>query len=271
MITYPIAKINIGLLVTEKRADGFHNLETIFYPIQMQDVLEVVEADEFKFSMSGLDLDGDPNENLVVKAYNLIKDDYQIPAVQIHLHKNIPSGAGLGGGSSDAAHMLLALNDLFSLNISDEKLMDYALRLGSDCPFFLKAKPVYATGRGEIMQEVPVELKEYYLILVKPPVHVSTALAYKNIVPQKPRLSLKGLVGFTVSKWKGNILNHFEKYVFQEYPEVAQIKKTLYDQGAAFALMSGSGSAVYGLFRSEKRGIENYFPKDYQVFRQRLQ
>ncbi|WP_163716593.1 4-(cytidine 5'-diphospho)-2-C-methyl-D-erythritol kinase [Mangrovibacterium lignilyticum] len=270
MITYPIAKINIGLLITEKRPDGFHNLETIFYPIQMQDVLEVVEADEFEFSMSGLALDGDPNENLVVKAYQLIKNDYPIPEVRVHLHKNIPSGAGLGGGSSDATSMLLLLNELFSLKISQDKLMEYALQLGSDCPFFLNARPVFATGRGEIMQDVSVELKEYFLILVKPPVHVSTALAYQAITPHKARLSLKGLVSFSVGKWKGNILNHFEKFVFHEYPEVAEIKKTLYDQGAAFALMSGSGSAVFGLFRSEKRGIENFFPDDYQVFRQRL-
>lgn len=270
MITYPIAKINIGLLVTEKRPDGFHNLETIFYPIRMHDILEVVESDEFKFSLSGIDVAGDPEDNLVVKAYRLIKNDFQIPAVQVHLHKNIPSGAGLGGGSSDAASMLLTLNELFNLNISREQLMDYALQLGSDCPFFIQEKPVFATGRGEIMQEVIVELKEYFLILVKPQVHVSTALAYQNIVPQRARLSLKGLIGFSVGKWKGNILNHFEKYVFQAYPEVEKIKKVLYEQGAAFALMSGSGSAVYGLFRSEKRGIEKLFPDGYQIFRQRL-
>lgn len=270
MITYPIAKINIGLMVTEKRPDGFHNLETIFYPIQMQDILEVVEADEFKFSLSGIEVAGDPNENLVVKAYQLIKNDFQIPAVQVHLHKNIPSGAGLGGGSSDAASMLLTLNELFNLGIDQEKLMEYALKLGSDCPFFIQGKPVFATGRGEVMQEIQIELKDYFLILIKPPVHVATAAAYQNITPQKSRLSLKGLVGFSVNKWKGNILNHFEKYVFQTYPEVEKIKKTLYDQGAAFALMSGSGSAVYGLFRSEKRGIEKLFPPDYQVFRQRL-
>lgn len=270
MITYPIAKINIGLLVTEKRPDGFHNLETIFYPIRMQDVLEVVEADEFSFSISGIALDGDPADNLVVKAYQLIKNDFDIPAVKVHLHKNIPSGAGLGGGSSDATYMLLTLNELFNLSIPDEKLMEYALELGSDCPFFIGGKPVFATGRGEKMEEVPVELKDYFLILVKPPVHVSTALAYQNVTPQRPRLSLKGLIGFSVNKWKGNILNHFERYVFSTHPEVEQIKKTLYDQGASFALMSGSGSAVYGLFRSEKRGIESLFPPDYQVFRQRL-
>lgn len=270
MITYPIAKINIGLLVTEKRPDGFHNLETIFYPIRMQDILEVIEADEFKFSLSGIAVEGDPNENLVVKAYQLIKNDFQIPAVQVHLHKNIPSGAGLGGGSSDAAYMLLTLNELFNLNLSQEQLMDYALKLGSDCPFFIQGKPVFATGRGELMQDCHVELKDFFLILVKPPVHVSTAAAYQNIVPQRSRLSLKGLIGFPVTKWKGNIQNHFEKYVFQAYPEVENIKKTLYEQGAVFAQMSGSGSAVYGLFRSEKRGMDKLFPDDYQVFRQRL-
>ncbi len=270
MITYPIAKINLGLQVTEKRPDGFHNLETIFYPIQMQDALEVVEAGDFKFEVTGTALDGDPMQNLVVKAYNLLKADYDIPKVHIHLHKSIPSGAGLGGGSSDAAYMLMLLNDLFKLKITKEKLMNYALALGSDCPFFIHGKPVFATGRGEIMQDVTVNLNEYFLILVKPPVHIPTAEAYQNIIPQRPRLSLKGLIGFSVSKWKGNVLNQFERYVFQKYPEVEQIKKTLYDQGASFALMSGSGSAVYGLFRSEKRGIEKLFPEDYHVFRQRL-
>lgn len=270
MITYPIAKINIGLLITDKRPDGFHNLETIFYPIQMQDALEIVEADEFSFSMSGLELDGNPQENLVVKAYELIKNDFNIPPVKIHLHKNIPSGAGLGGGSSDAAYALQMLNDLFDLKIEKEKLMEYALELGSDCPFFLHGKPVFATGRGERMQDVNIELKEYYLIMVKPPVHVSTKTAYENITPQKSRLSLKGLVGFTVGKWRGNILNHFERYVFNEFPEVGKIKQTLYDQGATFALMSGSGSAVYGLFRSEKKGLEKYFPEDYKIYRQKI-
>jgi 4-diphosphocytidyl-2-C-methyl-D-erythritol kinase len=270
MITYPVAKINLGLLVTDKRPDGFHNLETVFYPIQMQDTLEVVESDQFQLSVSGAEIEGKPEDNLVVKAFRLIKNDYQIPDVKVHLHKTIPLGAGLGGGSSDAAYMLRSLNELFNLEIAPEKLMDYALQLGSDCPFFLQDKPVFATGRGEKMEEISLTLKEYYLILVKPPVHVSTALAYQNIVPQKPRLSLKGLVGFPVNKWKGNILNHFERYVFQTHPEIEAVKKALYDQGAAFALMSGSGSAVYGLFRSEKRGIEKLFPDDYQVFRQRL-
>jgi len=270
MIAYPISKINIGLQVTGKRPDGFHNLETICYPVQLRDALEVIEAGRQGFQMSGLDVDGDPGKNLVVQAYELLKAGYRIPPVQIHLHKNIPAGAGLGGGSSDAAYMLMLLNDLFGLKISREQLMQYSLKLGSDCPFFIHGKPVFATGRGEIMQDVQVNLKDYYLILVKPPVHVSTTGAYRNIIPRGSRLSLKGLIGFPVGRWKGNILNQFERYVFEKYPEVGQIKQILYDQGASFSLMSGSGSCVYGLFRSEKKGLEKLFPEDYQVFRQQL-
>ncbi len=270
MIIYPISKINIGLQVTGKREDGFHNLETIFYPVQLRDALEVIEADHQEFQMSGLEIEGDPGSNLVIKALELIKADYRIPPVKIHLHKNIPTGAGLGGGSSDAAAMLLLLNDLFHLKISREKLMQYALTLGSDCPFFIHGKPVFATGRGEIMEDVHVSLQDYFLILVKPPVHVSTAEAYRNVVPHGSRLSLKGLIGFPVNKWKGNILNQFERYVFEKYPEVRQIKDTLYQQGASFALMSGSGSCVYGLFRSERKGLEKLFPPDYRIFRQYL-
>ena len=270
MITYPIAKINVGLHVTEKRADGFHNLETVFYPIKMQDVLEVVEADELELSITGLELDDDPMKNLVVKAYELVRADYSIPPVHIHLHKNIPAGAGLGGGSSDAAYMLMLLNDLFQLEIGVDKLLDYALQLGSDCPFFIHGKPVYATGKGEIIEDLALNLTEYYLIVVKPPVQISTAEAYQNIIPSRSRLSLKGLVGFPVNKWKGNVLNQFEKYVFFKHPEVGEIKKKLYDLGASFSLMSGSGSAVYGLFRTEKKSIENQFPADYQTFRHRL-
>ncbi|MEL7588357.1 MAG: 4-(cytidine 5'-diphospho)-2-C-methyl-D-erythritol kinase [Prolixibacteraceae bacterium] len=270
MITYPIAKINIGLQVTGKRPDGYHNIETIFYPVEFHDALEVIESRDMGFRQTGLHIEGDPQKNLVIQAYDLLRANYTIPPVQIYLHKNIPTGAGLGGGSSDGAYMLMLLNDLFQLGISREKLMQYALILGSDCPFFIHGKPVFATGRGEIMEDVQVQLKDYFLILVKPPVHVSTADAYRNILPGGSRLSLKALVGFPVGKWKGNVLNQFERYVFKLYPEVGQIKQTLYEQGASFALMSGSGSCVYGLFRSEKRMLENLFPHDYQIFRQRL-
>ena len=270
MIVYPNSKINIGLQVTGERPDGFHDLETIFYPIQMRDALEVIESERFSFKTGGLEIEGDSEQNLVVKAYNLVKSDYSLPPVGIYLYKNIPTGAGLGGGSSDGASMLMLLNELFHLNISKEKLFEYALSLGSDCPFFLYGKPVFATGRGEIMEDVNIDLKDYFLILVKPPVHVSTAEAYRSIVPQKSRLSLKGLIAFSVQRWKGNILNQFERYVFEQYPEIEKIKQVLYDQGALFALMSGSGSAVFGLFRSEKRNLEQCFPATYKIFRQRL-
>jgi len=270
MITYPISKVNIGLQVTGKRPDGFHNLETVFYPVQLRDALEVIEARRFDIQLSGLPVGGDPRDNLVARAWKLVKSDYPIPPVKVHLHKNIPPGAGLGGGSSDATGMLMLLNELFRLGIGREKLKQYALALGSDCPFFLHGKPVFATGRGEVMEDVKLDLSGYSLVLVKPPVSVSTAEAYRHVVPRGSRLSLKGLTGFGVPRWRGNVLNQFEHYVFDQYPEVARIKQTLYEQGASFALMSGSGSAVYGLFRSEKRGLEKVFPGSYKIYRQRL-
>ncbi len=270
MINYPISKINLGLNITEKRQDGFHNLETIFYPVQLQDALEVIEADSFSFTSSGIQIDGDPTSNLVVKAYQLLKNDYKLPEVKIHLHKNIPAGAGLGGGSSDAVEMLKILNQLFDLKISPEKLFAYALSLGSDCPFFLNPTPVMAKGRGELFTEIDVDLSAFYLIMVKPPVHISTPEAFKNITPHKSRLSLRGLIKFPVNKWKGNIVNHFENFVFEKYPEVKQLKELLYNEGAVFALMSGSGSSVYGLFLSEKKGLEDKLPTGYQIFRQKL-
>lgn len=270
MITYPIAKVNLGLQITEKRPDGFHNLETIFYPVPLQDALEVVMADHFKINITGIDLNEDPKENLVAKAYRLLKADYQLPAVHIHLHKNIPVGAGLGGGSADASFMLLMLNDLFDLKISEGQLLKYALQLGSDCPFFIRPRPVFAAGRGELISDISLNLSGYYLVVVKPAIHISTAEAYQHIEPAKSRISLKALAQFPVSKWKGNVRNQFENYVFSKHPEVKEIKQTLYDLGASFALMSGSGSAVFGLFRTEKRNLKNQFSQDYQIFQQKL-
>jgi 4-diphosphocytidyl-2-C-methyl-D-erythritol kinase len=270
MIVYPIAKINLGLLITEKRADGFHNLETIFYPVPVQDALEVVHASEFQITITGIDLQEDPTSNLVVKAYRLLKDDYDLPPVRIHLHKNIPVGAGLGGGSADASYMLKLLNDLFQLKLDQQKLMDYALKLGSDCPFFIEPKPAFARGRGERLEEIPLDLSGYYLVLVKPPVHVSTAEAYQHVRPAQSRISLKALSKFPMRRWQGNVTNQFEKYVFGEHPEVGEIKQKLYDMGAIFSLMSGSGSAVFGLFRAEKKSIRSSFLESYQLFIQKL-
>lgn len=270
MITYPIAKINLGLQVTEKREDGFHNIETIFYPVPVQDALEVVKADTFQIDITGIDLKEDPANNLVAKAYRLLQADYQLPPVHIHLHKNIPVGAGLGGGSADASYMLLMLNDLFELSLTREQLLAYALKLGSDCPFFIDPKPVFATGRGELMEPVELNLSGYHLVVVKPPVHVSTPEAYRHMCPGKSRISLKAIVRFPVLKWKGNLQNQFERYVFEQHPEVKAIKEKLYKLGAAYALMSGSGSAVYGLFHGDRRTIAQYFPEDYRIFSQKL-
>jgi len=270
MIIYPIAKVNLGLQITEKRPDGFHNLETVFYPVPIQDALEVVLADDFKINVTGIELEEDPEQNLVAKAYRLLREKHQLPPVHIHLHKNIPVGAGLGGGSADASYMLIMLNDLFDLQIPKEKILEYALQLGSDCPFFIRPRPVFATGRGEIMNDVPVNLSGYTLVVIKPPIHISTAEAYQHINPAKSRMSLKALVQFPVVRWQDNIRNQFEKHVFSAHPAVKEIKETLYKQGATFALMSGSGSAVFGLFRTEKRNLQNAFPEDYQVFQQKL-
>ena len=267
MILYPFAKINLGLKVTSVRPDGYHNIETVFYPIiRLSDNLEVVESDIMDFKTTGLTIDGSDKGNLVLKAYELLKNKYSLPPVKILLEKNIPMGAGLGGGSSDGSHMLMLLNDLFSLDISTEQLMDYALQLGSDCPFFIHGKPVFAMGRGEILHDVNVDLGGFHLHVVKPPVSVSTAEAYKEVTPESSRLSLKGMVAFPVGHWNGNILNQFETSVFKSHAEIKNIKDILYKQGSVFALMSGSGSAVYGLFHSEKRNMEKFFPSDYQIF-----
>ena len=271
MIVYPVAKINIGLRITEKREDGFHNLETIFYPVKgIEDALEVVRADTFNFSMTGLPVDGIPDDNLVVKAYHMWQEKFGLPPVHIHLHKAIPTGAGLGGGSSDGAAMLQLLNEFFNLEMTSDKMMKDALSLGSDCPFFIQERPVFATGRGEIMDPVELNLSDFHLIIVKPDSRISTAEAYAHVHPQQTRISLKALIDFPIGRWRGNIQNQFEKYVFSLCPEVEQLKRILYDNGASFALMSGSGSAVYGLFHSEKRGLEELFPATWQVFRQKL-
>ncbi|MFV0364962.1 MAG: 4-(cytidine 5'-diphospho)-2-C-methyl-D-erythritol kinase [Mangrovibacterium sp.] len=269
MIYFPHAKINLGLLVTAKRPDGYHDIETVFYPVAMQDILEFVEAEEFQFSLSGMKLDGNAEDNLVVKAYRLLEADYKLPTLHIHLHKNIPSGAGLGGGSADAAFLLSALNEHYKLGISVEKLKGYALQLGSDCPFFIEPTPALAKGRGELLQSVEVDLTAYHLVVVKPPIHVSTGKAYGFMQPQEPEESLANLMQLPVQEWQGKVCNQFEDYVFQAHPEVASIKEQLYRAGAHFALMSGSGSAVFGLFLEEPN-LENVFPKSYCVFSQKL-
>ncbi len=270
MLYFPHCKINLGLLVTEKRADDFHNIETIFYPVGMQDVLEFVENDVFQFAVSGIELEGDATNNLVVRAYRLLEKDFKLPPLHIHLHKNIPSGAGLGGGSADAAFMLTALNDYFGIGLSQQQLTNYALRLGSDCPFFISPVPSLAKGRGELLEPIELDLSGMHLVVVKPPIHVSTAEAYSHIIPKQPDNSLANLIAMPVNQWKNYIFNQFEDYVFDAYPEVKAIKQKLYQQGACFSLMSGSGSAVFALFK-DKPNTEGIFPDSYSVFYQLLQ
>ena len=264
MITFPNAKINLGLNVVEKRPDGYHNLETVFYPINLQDALEVnrLEGSDlpYKIHTSGTVIEGNLEDNLVIKAYNLLKaENYQMLPVDIHLFKHIPTGAGLGGGSADAAFMIKLLNEKFKLGISEEKMEEYAARLGADCAFFIKNKPVFASGIGNIFEPIEISLKGYYLVLVKPNIFVSTRDAFACIKPQHPEVSLKDIICQPVETWKDSMKNDFEDSVFQKYPEIAAIKDELYDLGAVYASMSGSGSSVYGIFRQPVEHVDEKF------------
>jgi 4-diphosphocytidyl-2-C-methyl-D-erythritol kinase len=270
MISFPNAKINLGLHVTDKRTDGFHNLETVFFPVGWCDVREWVVAEEFHLVTSGISISGDPESNLVVKAYRLFQKEFNLPALKIHLHKNIPFGAGLGGGSSDAAFMLGMLNKTFDLGVSEEKLIGYAGLLGSDCPFFILNKPVYATGRGEVMNIINITINGMFLLLVKPPVEVSTANAFQFISPQKSEVSLPQLLQLPVHDWKGKVINQFEYSVFQSYPEIRSVRDKLYELGAVYASMSGSGSCVFGIFHNLPGHISELFPLPFLTFSQQI-
>ena len=271
MIAFPNAKINIGLHVTEKRTDGFHNLETVFFPVGWCDVLEFVEASELQFTLTGIPVAGDPESNLVMKAYRLLQSDFGLPALKIHLHKQIPSGAGLGGGSSDGAFMLRLLNKSFDLKLSTEQLLEYSGILGSDCPFFILNKPVFATGRGEVMSIINTTINGMFILLVKPPIEVSTAKAFRHVVPKEPNISLIKLLHLPVQDWKDKVFNQFEQSVFQDYPEIGAIRKKLYDLGAVYASMSGSGSCVYGLFQKLPFNLEKLFPAPFLTFSQKIE
>ncbi|MFZ4263246.1 4-(cytidine 5'-diphospho)-2-C-methyl-D-erythritol kinase [Sphingobacterium sp. HJSM2_6] len=254
MLTFANAKINIGLQITSKRADGYHNLETIFYPVQISDAIEVLPSDKLAFNIWNTDLEPSMT-NLCVQAYQLIKADYDIPAVTIHLLKNIPIGAGLGGGSSDASATLNLLNNFFELNIPQEQMLRYASRLGADCPFFIDNKPCYAHGTGTDLSPIALSLNRYQMVIVKPPVHISTAEAYSQVMPTASDIDLRLAIKLPIQEWKLNIRNDFEFSLFEKYPLIADIKNKLYELGAHYASMSGSGSAVYGIF-DETKGLE---------------
>lgn len=263
MIVFPVCKINLGLSIISKREDGYHNLETCFYPVPWCDILEVIPADQTSFSTSGIAIPGDEKSNLCLRAYHLLKQDFRLPEVKIHLHKIIPMGAGLGGGSSDGAKTLQLLNDIFQLNLSIDQLLKYASQLGSDCSFFLYDRPMIGTGKGEILSETSVSLKDYFLVLVKPPVHVSTQQAYANVIPKSVEMPTEDVLRLPIAQWKTYLKNDFEDSVFKAQPAIGEIKAQLYLQGAVYASMSGSGSSVFGIFEKSKHLKNEFAGMDY--------
>ena len=249
MIVYPNAKINIGLNVLEKQADGYHKLSSVFYPVnELYDILEILPAKHFSFSSSGIAIPG--NSNICVKAFELLKADFEIANVIMHLHKQIPIGAGLGGGSADGAFALKALNEIFKLELSIIELEDYALQLGADCPFFIENSPKYITGIGEKMRNINLDLSSYKLKFIYPELHISTAEAYGGIIPSQPKKNLLDLINQPIENWKKSVKNDFEVATFAKYPELAKMKEQLYADGAIYASMTGSGSVIYGVFVS---------------------
>jgi 4-diphosphocytidyl-2-C-methyl-D-erythritol kinase len=267
MISFPNCKINIGLNILGKRPDGYHDLQTIYYPVAIKDALEIIvvnnPTNDVTFCSSGIPVPGKEENNICIKAYNLLKKDFPgIPPISFHLHKAIPMGAGLGGGSADAAFLLQLLNNKFGLNLSREQLINYSLQLGSDCPFFIVNKPCFATGRGEQLEEISLDLTSYKILLVHPGIHVSTADAFSEISITQNAPDLKQLVQLPPAAWQGLITNDFENTVFDKFPEIGGIKDILYQSGALYASMSGSGSSVYGIFQKENTPAIN-FPAHY--------
>ncbi|MDR0348263.1 MAG: 4-(cytidine 5'-diphospho)-2-C-methyl-D-erythritol kinase [Tannerella sp.] len=251
MICFPNAKINLGLHVIRKRSDRYHDIETIFYPVPLKDALEVVPASGFSFRQVGTPVEGDPQNNLVIKALKVLQRDYEIPPVEIYLKKAIPCGAGLGGGSSDASFMLKLLNAFAGLNLPEQTLERLAASLGADCPFFIRNTPVLASGTGTVFEEIPLSLKGSVIYIIKPDAAVSTQAAYASVTPAKPSVSLKEIAQTPVNEWKDILVNDFERSVFKQYPVIQALKNKLYEQGAVYASMSGSGSAVFGLFEQD--------------------
>ena len=273
MLTFPCAKINLGLNITSKREDGYHNLETIFYPVPLTDALEVkLMHDDFPsdepcdLKITGNAVDCDEKNNLVVKAYTLLAQDFKLPRVHTHLVKRIPMQAGLGGGSADGAFMIRLLDERFRLNMGIAEMERYASRLGSDCAFFITAEPSFATGRGEVLEPVNIaeqNLQGYYIAIVKPAIAESTREAFKQIICRQPEHCCRDIVRQPVETWKTVLTNDFEEPAFKQHPELADIKQRLYDLGAVYAQMSGSGSAFFGLFRTDPQQLKNAFPACY--------
>ncbi len=261
MIMFPGTKINLGLRITEKRDDGFHNLQTVFYPLSYSDILEVVPGDAFRFGSSGITVPGKQEDNLVVKAFRLMQEKYAVPDVKIHLHKVVPTGTGLGGGSADAAATIKLLNRVFSMGLSEKRMEEDAATLGSDCAFFVRSRPVYAEGRGEILRDISLTLDDYRILVVIPEISISTAGAYAQCKPQLPEEPVSEVVRQPLSEWKNLLRNDFEALPLIP-DEIRTIKNHLYDSGAEYAAMSGSGSAVFGIFREK---VKTNLPDAYRT------
>jgi 4-diphosphocytidyl-2-C-methyl-D-erythritol kinase len=265
MVSFPNAKINLGLNIIEKRVDGYHNLESCFYPVKWQDALEILPSEKLQFSSSGIEIPGKTDENLCVKIYKELSKEFKLPPVRIHLHKNIPIGAGLGGGSSDAAFTIKTLDKLFALNLSDEVMEEYLRPFGSDCAFFIKNKPVFAYGKGDHFEGLGVDLKGMSIVIVYPGIHISTKEAYSGIKPKKSTISIKEIFLMDKKSWKDHLKNDFEMELFKIHPQLQIIKKALYGLGAFYASMSGSGSSIYGLFEDESIISAEMFSPEYRI------
>ncbi len=270
MLVFPNTKINLGLQILNKREDGLHKIETVFYPIGLKDALEIIpstnSATDVEFTLGGLPIDGKSHDNMCPKAYQLLKNDFpQLPAIKMHLLKAIPMGAGMGGGSSDGAFTLMLLNQKFKLNLTTPQLIAYALQLGSDCPFFIINKPCYATGRGEILEEIKLDLSAYKIVVVNPNIHVHTRGAFNQLTLVPHKKTVKKIIRQPITTWKDDLQNDFEENIVTKYPKLKNIKKALYNEGAIYASMTGSGSTFFGIFENTiplKRFTDkNYFVK----------
>lgn len=263
MIVFPNSKINLGLNIVSKREDGYHDIETIFYPIKLHDALEItVSEGNNQFFTTGFNLDGKLTDNICYKTYTRFKQLFEIPKINCHLHKAVPVGAGLGGGTADAAYMMKLLNEFFNLQLSEAQLSKFASKMGADCAFFLKNKPVFAKGIGDDFEDINLSLQGKYIVLAKPPVNICTKTAYSSIKPKAPKIPLKEAILEPIEKWRKLIFNDFEENIFSMYPEIRKIKDILFNNGAKYASMSGSGSTVYGIF-DEAINLKALFPDNY--------
>lgn len=266
MISFPNSKINLGLKILGKRPDGYHDLETVFYPLPLKDVLEIIPGEQLQFNAAGLPIPGQPEQNLCLKAFSLLKKDFpDLPYVHIYLYKHIPMGAGLGGGSSDGAAMLQLLNDYFQLGLNQEKLLDYAAKLGSDCPFFILNKPCLGKGRGEILKPIGMDLSSYSFAIVHPGIHISTPWAFSQWRPGPDNRPVEEIVSQPIETWKYELINDFEEPVLRQYPELQRIKDDLSNQGAIYTSLTGSGSAFFGIFEKGKLPSLS-FDQDFPIF-----